>query len=404
LFADKAFANTVKYGGKTEVYTPIYKYDINYLPGSGEFVFVRGSGSSMGDFNPAVLASPVSANAGSQVTVTETFKYVFEHADSFTQLASADRFAAMNKNTYAIGSTNFDQNMPLSADFSNNSAGWVRPYTSFESMHLNKGPKVDVVAYGSLVGYDTDFKHLKRGWSSVGTGYIGYNGSQLRYSGSSTTMNGGLLGFTETLYKGNFWTALTLSAGASVGETHTGYGKEDFTSLSAGVGSKTGYNFEFKEGKFIIQPVWFMSYTFVNTFDYKTAAGVQIDNDPSHTIQLNPSIRFIGNSKNGWQPYASVGMVWNLLNKSGSTANGVKLPETYVKPYVEYGVGLQKRWADKYSAFLQAMLRNGGRNGVSLTAGFRWSLGKEGKPIEKVSNPQNRQSVDTNRKVIKKTS
>jgi outer membrane autotransporter protein len=147
-----------------------------------------------------------------------------------------------------------------------------------------------------------------------------------------------------------------------------------------------------------------MSYTFVNTFDYKTAAGVQIDNDPSHTIQLNPSIRFIGNSKNGWQPYASVGMVWNLLNKSGSTANGVKLPETYVKPYVEYGVGLQKRWADKYSAFLQAMLRNGGRNGVSLTAGFRWSLGKEGKPIEKVSNPQNRQSVDTNRKVIKKTS
>ena len=41
-----------------------------------------------------------------------------------------------------------------------------------------------------------------------------------------------------------------------------------------------------------------------------------------------------------------------------------------IKPYVRYGVGLQKSWNDKYSAFAQAFVTNGGRNGVGLQAGF----------------------------------
>ena len=99
-----------------------------------------------------------------------------------------------------------------------------------------------------------------------------------------------------------------------------------------------------------------------------------------HTIQLNPAIRFIGNTKSGWQPYASVGMVWNLLNETNAKANGVVLPKMHTKPYIEYGVGLQKHWNDKFSAFGQAMVRNGGRNGVALTAGFRWALGEKKAP------------------------
>jgi outer membrane autotransporter protein len=153
--------------------------------------------------------------------------------------------------------------------------------------------------------------------------------------------------------------------------------------LMAGIGSKTGYNFEFADGKFIIQPRMFISYSMINTFDYTNAAGVRIDSDPMHTIQLNPAIKFIGNTKNGWQPYASVGMMWNLLNETETTANGVKLPEMHTKPYVEYGVGIQKLWNDKYSAYGQAMVRNGGRTGVALTLGFRMALGEDGKPIER---------------------
>ena len=391
FFADSAFANTVKYNGSNEYMGKIYKYTVGYSPESGEFQFVRGGGSSGADsFNPSVLSSSVNAQAGTNATVNETFHYVFEHADAFTQLPSMDRFAKINENRYAL-SSDFNNNIPGIAPEFNSKAGWFRPYVTFEKMNLRNSGAVNATTYGSLVGFDSDFQDLKHGWTGVTTGYIGYTGSQLRYSGADTTMNGGLIGFTQTFYKGDFWTALTLSTGASAGQTNTIYGQEDFTTLFAGVGSKTGYNFEFKEGKYIIQPVWFMSYTMGKTFDYTNAAGVRIESSPMHSIMLNPSLRFIANTKNGWQPYASVGMVWNAMNESSTSANGTKLPESSIKPYVEYGVGLQKRFKDDFIAFGQAMIRNGGRNGISLTAGFRWAIGRDKeKPLEKVQGVNNK--------------
>ena len=399
LFADTGLMDNVVNGtgelpdAFQTAYTPIYKYNVGYETredDGGYFVFTRGDknpgGGSTGNdsdaFNPAVLATPVGNLAAGQAAVNEAFKYVFEHADAFTQLPAMERYAQINANKYAM-STDFNDNLPSYTDNLHNKGVWFRPYTTFETMNLDNGPKVDAITYGSLVGFDGDFKEMKNGWHRVFTGYAGYMGSSLNYSGVDTSLNGGLLGFTETFYKGNFWTAITASAGAAVGESHSMYGKEDYTSLLAGVGSKTGYNFEFKDGKFIIQPIMYLSYTFVNTFDYKNAAGVNIESDPLHTIQLNPSVRFIANLKGGWQPYASVGMVWNLMNESKVTANNVKLPEMSVKPYVEYGVGVQRNWADKFTAFLQAMIRNGGRNGIALTGGFRFMLGSEDKDNDK---------------------
>ena len=54
-----------------------------------------------------------------------------------------------------------------------------------------------------------------------------------------------------------------------------------------------------------------------------------------------------------------------------------------IKPYVQYGVGVQKRIKDHFMAYGQAMIQNGGRNGVSLTAGFRWALGHDNCKYEK---------------------
>lgn len=407
LFADSAFANSVKYNGSNIYMGKIYKYSVGYLPDSGEFQFVRGGGSSGAEsFNPSILSTGVSSQAGTNATVNETFKYVFEHADAFTQLPSMDRFSMINENRYAL-STDFNNNLyrPSASEF-NNKAGWFRPYVTFEKMNLRNAGAVNATTYGSLFGFDSDFQHFRKGWTGITTGYIGYNGSQLRYSGADTTMNGGLVGFTQSFYKGNFWTALTLSAGASVGESNTMFGKDDFTTLFAGLGSKTGYNFEFKQGKYIIQPIWFMSYTFGKTFDYTNAAGVRMDSSPMHSIMLNPSVRFIANAKHGWQPYFSVGMVWNAMSESDVRANGVRLPESGIKPYVEYGIGIQKRFKDHFVAFGQSMIRNGGRNGISLTAGFRWAIGHEchWDENEKVSKPQKKLTFKTNEKEQMKVS
>ena len=357
-------------------YTPIYKYKVNYdnRDDGGYFVFDRfGGGNSSESYNPSVLSTPVATQAGGQSVVNETVRFAFQHMDMFSQMPLSARIAYINKNRYAISEGVPQYNSELEYL---DKGYWVKPFTSFEKINLNHGPDVDAITYGTLVGFDGKFRELKHGWYNVQSIYGGYTGSQMSYSGVDTSFNGGIAGLTETFYKGNFFTALTATAGGGAGTSSTMYGNEDYTMLMGGIGSKSGYNFEFKDGKYILQPIMFMNYSFVNTFDYTNAAGVRIKSDPLHTFQLNPQMKFIANLQNGWQPYASVGVVWNVLNVSKVRANEVILPKMSVDPYVEYGVGLQRNWKDRFTGFAQAMVRNGGRNGVALTFGFRWAIGK----------------------------
>lgn len=326
--------------------------------------------------------------------MNQTFNYAFQNSDNFMTIPYLERVAIKTSNRYALSPTGDATDVgtfsPLFNPQNQTSSAWVKPYASFENIPLKNGPKVSNITYGTLVGFDTPIKSIKHGWDRTWTGYIGYNGASQRFSGVDATQNGGLVGGTLTLYKGNFFNATTVSSGAIVGDNRTMYGTDNYTMLMAGVGNKTGYNFEFKEGKIIIQPSMLLSYTFVNTFDYTNAAGVRIKNDPLHAIQIAPGVKFIANTKNGWQPYIGVNMIWNLLDKSKVSANDVRLPEMSIKPYIQYGVGVQKRFKDRYMAFGQAMIQNGGRNGISLTAGFRWAIGKEGKPLEKVQRVNNK--------------
>ena len=398
-FAYAGFKDNVQYIGAAELskdtqvttlFAPIYKYSLEYenRDDLGYFVFTKGGGSSPSSsaaFNPAILASPVAAQAGGFAAMNETFNYAFKHSDLFSMIPASQRLSAQNGNRYALNTYGAS---PYQSAMKDNSI-WVQPYANFESIGLDNGPDVDVISYGTLVGGDSEYMPLRNGWGTVTTAYVGYHGSNQNFSHVSTNQNGGVLGATQTFYKGNFFTALTASAGASVGDANTMYGNEYFTMLMSGVASKTGYNFEFKEGKYIIQPSMLMSYTFVNTFDYTNAAGVRIESDPLHTLQLHPTIKFAANLENGWQPYAFVGMVWNLMNDTKFTANNIVLPEMSIKPYVEYGLGVQKTWGEKLTGYLQTMIRNGGRNGVALSFGFRWALGKDGKPVQKLYTPQN---------------
>lgn len=397
---------------QTTFYTPIYKYNAIYdnRADGGYFMFTKGdkiltanggggttitpTGNPSDAFNPSVLAPSVASQAGANATMNQTFNYAFQNSDNFMTIPYLERVAIKTANRYALSPTGDATDVgtfsPLFDSNAETSSAWVKPYASFENIPLKNGPKVSNITYGTLVGFDTPIKSIKHGWDRAWTGYIGYNGASQRFSGVDATQNGGLVGGTLTLYKGNFFNATTVSSGAIVGDNRTMYGTDNYTMLMAGVGNKTGYNFEFKEGKIIIQPSMLLSYTFVNTFDYTNAAGVRIKNDPLHAIQIAPGVKFIANTKNGWQPYIGVNMIWNLLDKSKVSANDVRLPEMSIKPYVQYGVGVQKRFKDRYMAFGQAMIQNGGRNGISLTAGFRWAIGKEGKPLEKVQRVNNK--------------
>ena len=99
-----------------------------------------------------------------------------------------------------------------------------------------------------------------------------------------------------------------------------------------------------------------------------------MSSDPLNAIQVAPVIKLIGNLKNGWQPYLSVSVVMNFLDETKFSANEVTLPEMSIKPYVLYGVGVQKRWGERFAGFIQTMFRSGGRIGVGFNLGVRWSF------------------------------
>ena len=378
-FADPSYSSQVSYTGDNPIaYSKIYKYDVSYNPEDGYFTFLRGSSGNPSDnFNPTVLSPAVTTQAAGYSTQMQVFNYAFQHSDNFMNLPYMDRLAAAKSNQYAL--INDSTVGPYSPIFTrvNQGGAWFKPYVSFENIPLKNGPTVDNIAYGSLIGYDSKLTPIRHGFERVLTGYVGYNGASQSYPGVDTYQNGGLLGGTVTLYKGNFFNATTLSAGASVGESSNMYGHENYTMLLAGIGNKLGYNFEFQRGRYILQPSMLMSYTFVNTFDYTNSAGTRMTSDPLHAIQLSPGLKFIMNTKNGWQPYAAVNMVWNIFTDQNAKADNISLPNMSIKPYVQYGLGVQKLIKDKFLAFGQALVSNGGRNGISFSFGLRWLIGRE---------------------------
>ncbi len=360
----------------TEVaYSPIYKYGVGYNPATGNFTFSRGSSENYNNVNPSVMVGPVAAQLGGYVSMLDTYNNAFNNMDMRMLNPASVRLAQKQANRYAI--TEEADGVTYTVNETNSGGTWVRPFAAYDSVGLKNGPKVDNFSYGTFIGGDTSIHQFKNGGEGVLSAHVSYLGSHQNFAGNSIYQNGGNLGVTGTFYKGNFFSGLTVNAGASVADASTRYGNEDFPMFMTGVANKTGYNFEFKDGKFIIQPSLLLSYTFVNTFDYTNAAGVSINGDPLHALQISPNVRFALNTKNGWQPYLTAGMNWNIMNDSQFTANMATLPDLSLKPYVQYGLGIQKVINDNFTAYGQVLLRHGGRNGIAANAGLRYIFGKE---------------------------
>lgn len=368
--------------GANIVEAPIHKYEVKQetvpVPPVG------GGGSSAGVdpgeyfvFNKigdsdSVVTAPVAAQAAFLIQ-DNLYRQSFANMDMVALMTPEQRMAWKMRNRYASAYHTgvFAPNIiPEERD-----GFYIRPFANFENVPLKNGPRVSNVSYGTLIGGESDLIDLGHGWDGNFSFFGAYHGSHQAYNGVDIWQNGGTIGGVATAYKGNFWTGVTANIGASAAQSSHTFGNDDFPILMTGAAWKSGYNWGLFNNKMVIQPSYMMSYTFVNVFDYTNAAGVKITQDPLHAIEIIPGLRIIGNLKNGWQPYLGVNMTWNIMDKTKFYANDVALTELSIKPYIEYGLGIQKRYGDRFTGFGQAMIRNGGRNGVAFTLGMRWALG-----------------------------
>ena len=345
--------------------TPIANY--MFAPtGNGSYMLARTG------FTPSAMAAPVAVQVGGYLSQIATYDAAFGNLDTVMALPvvgyDGNRYANADMDETVVYSPLFIPELEKGI--------WFRPYGNFESVDLQDGPKVSNQSYGALVGGDTPLTELGNGFQGTLSGYIGYSGAHQTFEGISSNQNGGVIGATGAIYKGGFFSGLTINANAGFSNASTLYGKQDFFMLSAGIASKTGYNWELARGKFIIQPSWLMSYSFVNAFDDPSVGGTKLESKALHGVQLAPGIKLMANLPQGWQPYLLFDFRFNLGDETHFNAGLIDLPDTYVKPYVEYGLGMQKRWGDRFTGFGQFLARGGGRNGVGLNLGLRWSVGQ----------------------------
>lgn len=363
-FANSTLKNYVSYQNKT-IETPIYNYFSSYDNKSGVFNFTREG------FNPSILVSPVAAQLGGYLVSLETYKNAFSNLDMVMIENQGVLGGFENKNK--IASVNNFTFSPLLIPEERRGI-WFKPYSVFENVPIKNGPDVSNVIYGGIVGGESNLIKLKNNWYSLYGAYFGYNGSHQAYLGNDIYNNGGLFGLTGAVYKKNFFSIVTANVGANSAKAHTSFGSDDFNMLNTGLAQKTGFNFPILNNRLILQPSIMASYTFINTFSFTTASNVHINTKPINALHIEPSLKFIGNFKDYLQPYLAVSFAWNLIDKAKFQANDVYLPDLSIKPYVQYGFGVQKRFKDRVTAFFEGMIRNGGRNGIALVLGLRISI------------------------------
>ncbi|MEG2725619.1 MAG: hypothetical protein RR982_07225, partial [Kiritimatiellia bacterium] len=228
-FADANLKSAVKYSGSDVTYSPIFKYSAAYNEADGMFTFTRSNSGSSESFNPAVLASPIASQVGGYLTQLATYQQAFMGMERHMLLTSNLR-ANVSNSAPDTTKAQFDQN-----DL------WIRPYTTYETVELDHGPNVDNVAWGTIVGFDSRLHDLGHEFDGGLSFYAGYNGSQQTYQSKDIVQHGGVLGMTGVLYRGNFFSGLTISGGASQAKADTDYGTDDFTILTAGIAAQTGY-------------------------------------------------------------------------------------------------------------------------------------------------------------------
>ena len=350
----------------------IYRYDTSYNPATGNLTLTSAGGNNYKSFSPSILSSNVGALVGGYLMQLNSYDEAFANMDMLMLMPQKQRNALFLKNKIAANDAIIAFSPALIPE--ENKGAWYRTSTAMEKVPLKNGPKVNNIMYNSYFGIDSPIKTLKHGINATYTAYAGYTGSHQTYDGVSLYQNGITAGTTAAFYYNNFFSAITANGGAIMTDASGIWGTDHPFMVTAGIASKSGYNWETLDGRLIIQPNLQVSYTFVNLFDYTNKAGVNLQTKPLNSVQVIPGIKIIANLPSGWMPYMGVNVVTNIMNETNFKANDVMLPEMSVRPFVSYGLGVQKRWGERFTGFVQTMFRSGGREGVSFSFGLRWAI------------------------------
>ena len=374
IFVDKngnPLEGNIEITRRTE-FTPIGYYQLNQ----------KGSGTGLHytldlvDFNPQVFRGQVATVAQwmNQLAIDDM---LFTHSmvlPSFKDEDGGKAYSGMMVNRYASSN-------PLFApyQYSRKDGGlWYKMYGTFENLNMNVSGlgRVGNNAYGALIGADFGLKELKNGWKFMPTAYVGYNGAHQAYPGIGAYQNGGQAGFLGTWYKNNFILGGLVYGGVYENSMDVAGHVDNAFNYFAGAATKFAYNWRFHRD-WVLQPNLMAAYNFFGQQNWHSDYGqMGMMAGMLNGVNIAPGVNLIW-EKETFSIYGTLQYMYNVNGAVGGRAGNVGLPQVEMeRGYIQYGLGFNKRWGERFSGYLQAVLRNVGRTGVGFQLGFNFLLGK----------------------------
>lgn len=354
-FADDVLKRKVESVNKAS--SVLYNYRVKYDENTGYFRFINGASTK----NMGTAASAVSASAGGAATQSLVANQVFASMDG--KVSSSKKASIDPSNLYvSAGDQVFDNSGKIERGL------WLKPFMSQETVKIGDAD-VDNNLYGTLAGID-----FPLGQDKQVSFYLGYAGSKQEVEDVKSNQTGYVLGATGMMIKDNWYAGLTANVMFNKASIDTDFGTDDVDMNMFSIGAKAGYNFNISNS-FVLEPNLTLVYGVVNSQEYETSQGAQIDSQSVNNISVEPQLKAKFEIGNGWQPYGLLGYSANLGSKPTVKAEGVELELDSIDGYVEYGAGVNKDFIGTvWSCYAQVTGRSGGRNGFAGNLGIKYKF------------------------------
>lgn len=339
-----------------EVSTPIYMYKL-LSTGSGYYSLVRQ------EFNPSIERGVQTSESVFLNNLMVT-NLIFEHV-----YIDSEEMADLRNNIVNYGDPQY---APYQQFDNEEGSIWLKPFVSYDRFTLKNNNTLFNTAYGSILGFDFPTQQINEQWKFLPTVFITYQGARQAADGNNYYQNGGMGGFMGTFFRGESISSFMAYGGGYGNEMYYDGYRDETGNWYAGCVAISAYNFHPKKN-IIIQPILWSAYNIVGkqtwTADY---GSVPMSTGYLNGLAIVPGVNaFYGSDT--WSVYGTISYLFTINDRVTASAGPVNLQDARLEyGFLQYGVGFIKKIKDRFLAYGQVTIRNGGLTGIAFWGGLSY--------------------------------